>query len=297
MNTNKIIYSLLASMLLFCSCSFEDRGCIIRGTLIAYPQPASSVPEKGNLLYYPHPNVPVQTIYGSADVFVTDTLKKELASGKYDLLYYQRGVNKVEETAIGAKSVTLVAPTINKGSKVYHAHEQSFITSSLKESFRVPDDADVLCPFPTRPLVQLLRFFVHLKGSPHHVDMMEAHLYGVCTSKKVATYEKGADHAIQSFLLKRDGESLRRKDIYVLGINHALANTLYLYTQFDGNQNSVHEIDLSDVLKQLTDTTDVLDIHLEVDLDRYFGIDGADGGVTITAWETHQFPALNLAPH
>lgn len=282
---------MICLLFLLTGCSFEDKGCIISGTLIAYPVPPSPTVEKGNLLYYPLADVQQQTLYGSADIFVRDTLRRDLPSGRYDLLYYQKGVNKIEGLQGGAKAVRLTAPTYDKQGIVYHLSEQTYIASSLKEAFWVPEDADVLCPFNVGPLVQQIKFFITIKGRPHVIDFMTASLFGVTVDKSVAFREKGKTHAVQEFALTKESNVLLRKDLYVLGMNNAISNLLYLYTTFDGGTTSVHEVDLSSVFASFT--KDVLEIHLSIDLDKYL----TSNPITIEEWRTVDYPNFVFIPH
>lgn len=291
MSYNKFLTILLAITALV-SCRFEDTDCIYRGYLTAYVKDKDArQTSAGAMVYYPYSDVVDQTVYGNVDVFDKDTIQRYVHRGSYDLLYYEKGVNKVEIPENGSyRDVRVISPTYTKNGITFHEKEQSFIASGFAQKVLVNHDLETICSFRVQPLTQEIALNLNIISPEQEVKSMKAILSGLSTEKSVYERKAESGYASLQFDISKTNNLLFERSLYVLGINHGVSNILYLYTILEDGRERITEVDLSELLQDFDEGK--ISINLDVDLSRLLEIPE----VTIKDWDMTEYAPILLTP-
>lgn len=311
-NIRTAFLSLMAAGLL-ASCDFEE-NCPSRGELVAYVQNDSKeISPRGyadrNLVYFPGTDVKEQTFFKAADVFTSDTLRREIPSGTYDLILFNRGTNMVysenghsgEDNSAPSymdnnpKHFVLRCPVEVMNGQRFLPKEQIFICSAIKKNVSIERWKTTKAGFTMRPVVKFIRFRINVldddAGKP--VRSFKGYLSGVTSSKNLGTMKNGSDYGTQIFTGQDKKGHLFTKGIWVFGVNGAVSNILTLVgTDGEGREYTV----TTDITDQLENINNDGNHGVEIKMDVYFKPRMSLPSVEIAGWENITYPPSLLKP-
>lgn len=290
----------LMAMGMLSSCNFEEE-CPSRGSLVAYVENDSKeISPRGyedrNLAFFPGADVAEQTFFRSADVFTSDTLQREVPSGTYDLLLYNKGTNIVDNDNRVNNDLDrfiLRCPVEQVNGNPFLPKEQVFICAGVKKDIAVRRWETAYAGFVMRPLVKFISLHIHVKddhvGKP--VIAFKGYLSGVVSSKNPGTMKNGSDYGTQVFSGREKNGAVFDKNLWVFGVNGAVSNILTLVGRdADGKEYTVGT-DLTGLLKHIGDDgVKGVDIRLDVSFKPVASL----SGIEIAGWEDVRFPPVNL---